>query len=263
MRSNSLPSDGAEARSHVVQLHDATNMRALTTNVVNFLAEGLNSDGSGLVIATAPHREVLLRELARAGVDTDDASRSGRLALLDAEKTLARIMVGGHPDAERFDQIVGSAVREAKKVSGTHGVRAYGEMVGLLWKAKEYPAAIRLEQLWNKLRTTTSFDLFCAYPIDVFDKDFDVSVMDALLCAHTHLLPSGGDPALQIALERAIDDIHGLGAVGQVRRISQVVKREWATLPEPEATILWLRARHPETAEEILARAREYFQTSA
>jgi hypothetical protein len=263
MASNSLSSDGAESRSHLLQLHDAKNVRALTTNVVSFLADGLIAGGSAMVIATAQHREAFLREIARTGIDTDAASQSGRLALFDAEKTLARIMVGGHPDAERFDKVVGSAVREAKKGSGAHGVRAYGEMVGLLWKAKQFPAAIRLEQLWNKLRTTISFDLFCAYPIDVFDKDFDVGVMDALLCAHTHLLPSGADTALQDALARAIDEIHGLAAVGKERRISQDVRREWATLPAPEATILWLRARHPETADQILALARDYFQASA
>jgi hypothetical protein len=68
MRSNTLPLDIAESGSHLVQLHDASNVHALTTNVVSFLAEGLNAGGSALVIATPPHRETFLREMARTGI---------------------------------------------------------------------------------------------------------------------------------------------------------------------------------------------------
>lgn len=263
MPSNSPQRDIAQAGSHVVQLHDARNEQALTTNVVSYLADGLNEGGSALVIATPQHREAFLREITRTGIDTDDATRCGRLAFFDAEKTLARIMVGGHPDSERFDRVVGSAVRDVSQASGSHGLRAYGEMVGLLWSARQFPAAIRLEQLWNKLRTTTTFDLFCAYPIDVFDKDFDIGVMDALLCAHTHLLPSGSDAELQRALERAIGESHGVATTVADRRRFSTTNHDWATLPEPEATILWLRAKHPEKADEILDRARSYYQASA
>jgi hypothetical protein len=263
VRSTSQQADTAGSGSHVVQLHNAKNADALTTNVVSYLAAGLNGGGSALVIATPQHQEAFLREIARTRIDTDDALHSQRLVLFDAEKTLARIMVGGHPDSERFDRIVGSAVRDVGRASGPHGLRAYGEMVGLLWSAKEFPAAIRLEQLWNSLRATTPFDLFCAYPIDVFDKDFDVGIMDALLCAHTHLLPSGADAALQAALERAIGESHGVSPLAVDRRLVKSANQVWATLPDPEATILWLRARVPEKADEILAKARAYYQASA
>jgi hypothetical protein len=40
-------------------------------------------------------------------------------------------------------------------------------------------------------------------------------------------------------------------------------KKNWAALPEPEATILWLRANLPDKAEEILARARTYYLDTA
>ena len=262
MLSNSAPHDAAGQGSHVVQLHDA-NVHALTSNVASFLVEGLKAGGGAVLIATPLHAASFVREIARSGIDTDRLMRDGRLMQFDAEQTLSRIMVGGHPDADRFDQVVGSAIRNLKHATGTSGLRAYGEMVGLLWKAKQFPAAIRLEQLWNRLRTTIAFDLFCAYPIDVFDKDFDVGVMDALLCAHTHLLPSGANAVLQDALDRAIGEMHDVRAADQDRKIPRGVTREWATLPEPEATILWLRAKHPEKADAILDRARAYYQASA
>ena len=261
MHSNNSPLGALEPSGHVVQLH-GSNEQILQANAVSYLAEGLKRGGGVLIIATAAHLEAFGRELLRIGVDTDSAIRSGRMATADAESALARFMVGGHPDGERFDRVVGTAVREVKKTSGDNGVRAYGEMVGLLWQAKQYPAAIRLEQLWNKLRSEISFELFCAYPIDVLDKDFDAAIVDALLCAHTHLLPSSADESLQLALNRAIDEVWGSEAHPD-GRVNKKQKKDWAALPKSESTILWLRANHPDQADAILARAWTYYQASA
>jgi hypothetical protein len=84
----------------------------------------------------------------------------------------------------------------------TAGLRVYGEMVGLLWQAGEYPAAIRLEQLWHRLMKAVDFSLYCAYPIDIFGRGFEAGLIDALLCAHTHLLSCGPDDALVSARAR-------------------------------------------------------------
>jgi hypothetical protein len=99
--------------------------------------------------------------------------------------------------------------------------------------------------------------------IDVFDKEFDLGVMDAILCAHTHLLPTGADSSLQLALQRAIEEIDGLRATGPKDLVPAGRKKNWAALPELEATILWLRANLPDKAEEILARARTYYLDTA
>ncbi len=248
--------------SHVVQLYDA-NEHTLGANVVSHLSGGLAAGGGAIVIATPGHTATFLQEIGRSGIDTEAAIRSGLLVTADAKTTLARIMMGGHPDAERFDRVVGAIVREAAHTAGQRGVRAYGEMVGLLWQAKQFPAAIRLEQLWNKLQNTSVFDLFCAYPIDIFDKNFDIGVMDALLCAHTHLLPSGADPSLQAALRRAIDEFHGSADTHSKTSVDKIRSQNWAVLPEPEATILWLRANVPDSAEAILRRAQSFYRATA
>ena len=248
--------------SHVVQLYDADE-GTLGANVVSHLTGGLALGGGAIVIATPGHTATFLEEIARTGIDTEAAIKSGLLVTADAKTTLARIMMGGHPDAARFDRVIGTLVRDMSRAAGQRGVRAYGEMVGLLWQAKQFPAAIRLEQLWNKLQNTIVFDLFCAYPIDIFDRNFDVGVMDALLCAHTHLLPSGADPSLQAALHRAIDEFHGSTKSAAKLTVDKIRSQKWAVLPEPEATILWLRANVPESADEILSRAQAYYQATA
>ena len=43
-------------------------------------------------------------------------------------------------------------------------VRAYGEMVALLWDAGDVLGAIELETLWHELGRELSFSLFCSYP---------------------------------------------------------------------------------------------------
>ena len=44
-------------------------------------------------------------------------------------------------------------------------MRAFGEMVTLLWEAGNLPAAIRLEQYWDDLTQAGLVSLFCAYPV--------------------------------------------------------------------------------------------------
>src|SRR5919109_1301881 len=75
----------------------------------------------------------------------------GRLVFLDAEATLSRFMINGEPDGERFEQVVGEAIRGVRASAVQNGVRAYGEMVGVLWSAGQHSAAVRLEELWNQL----------------------------------------------------------------------------------------------------------------
>jgi len=42
-------------------------------------------------------------------------------------------------------------------------VRAYGEMVALLWDAGDVLGAIELEKLWNELARDLNFSLWCAH----------------------------------------------------------------------------------------------------
>ena len=82
----------------------------------------------------------------------------------DAAATLAQLMRDGCVDRYAFFEVSGDIVREA--VATGRPVRAYGEMVALLWEAGEVLAAIELETLWNELATEVPFSLYCAYRSD-------------------------------------------------------------------------------------------------
>jgi hypothetical protein len=143
-----------------------------------------------------------------------------------------------------------------------NGLRAYGEMVGILWQAGRFSAAILLEQFWNDLLRRSCFNLFCAYPIDVFAKGFQPAHLDALLCAHTHLLPTAPNGDLDGAIDRAMDEILG-SRVESTRLLMTADDRPaWAAVPRAEGILFWLRTNLPEHAEAIIARARQHYQAA-
>ena len=106
--------------------------------------------------------------------------------MLDARETLARFMVDGRPDAQRFTKVVGSLVADAS-MQGRRRVRAFGEMVALLCEDAQHSAAVQLEGLWNGLAQLQSFSLFCAYPMRVFASEDQRLSFHAVCCAHTEV----------------------------------------------------------------------------
>ena len=251
--------DRLEPKEHVLQLYGSDD-RLLILNVGRFLSEGLKRGDGLVVIATPEHRTSLTRQLRENRV-YPEAVLEGRLVFLDAEATLARFMVDGAPDPELFRDVVGETLRGASARAVHTGVRAYGEMVGLLWKAGEHAAAVRLEELWNELLKQSDVSLFCAYPLDIFSPEFQSEKVDALLCSHTHLLPV--DAALEEALNRAMEEVLG-PRLDNIRGLIQANHRpSWGKIPKGEALVLWLRNNLPGSADRIMARAQEYYQPLA
>lgn len=245
------------AQGHFVQLYESDG-DALIRNVGQYLRDGIKRGDGLLVIATAEHRKAFVRELARLGADPERAVRRGQFLLLDAAETLARFMVDGEPNWERFKLTIESAIEQCATQRAR--MRAYGEMVGILWSARQYSAAIRLEQFWNKLLTRSSFSLFCGYPIDVFGTDLHSGPVDDLLCAHTHLLPAGADGDIERTVDRAMSEVLGPEAESVRHRIETHRRSSWTLMPRGETAILWLRNNLPKRADEILSLAREHYR---
>jgi hypothetical protein len=177
----------AESGDHVVQLYGEDD-QMLAKNVSRYLAEGMRRLDGLLVIATPEHTQATARQLAQDDASaTLEAERAGRLVFLDARTTLERILVNGRPDEGLFDSVVGEAMREVRARSGSGKVRAFGEMVGLLWSEARYAEAELLEALWNALLAGSDYSLFCAYRIDLFGENVDKAALSSIVAAHTHL----------------------------------------------------------------------------
>ncbi len=244
---------------HLVQLYGSDN-RSLIKNVSRFLAEALEQEGGALVIATPEHRDAIYRKLWSQGISPFAAEEEHRLIMLDAGKTMAQFMVGGKPDWDRFESVIGGALRRVRTGKATAARHAFGEIVALLWKAKRFSEAVCLEQYWNRLLQSSGFSLFCGYPVDVFSTDFHGDAMDAVLCAHSHLLPT--NDKLESVLHHAMDEVLGpLGAMIRERYVEQEPSQP-SRLPPGEGLVRWLRTNLPEDADEILRLARRHFHDS-
>ena len=142
----------------------------IVDKVARFVAPALEGGGEVVVvIATEKHRRELESELSARGVGLAGAIREHRYVALDAATTLSKLLVDGQPDPDRFVDVIGGAIAKAQAKCKCAHVRAYGEMVALLWLAGRPDAAIALEKMWNDLARTHSVTLLCGYPIAAFD----------------------------------------------------------------------------------------------
>jgi PAS domain-containing protein len=116
----------------------------------------------------------------------------GRFLSFDAAETLTKFMVDGTPDPALFAEAAGNLIaRLASTESGeTRRVAVFGEMVALLWVDGKFEAAIQLEQLWNELARTHSFQLHCAYPLSQFSKQEDAERILEICAEHSHVVPT-------------------------------------------------------------------------
>jgi hypothetical protein len=168
---------------HAVQFYG--NDAELFKTVGVFLSEGLVSGQPAVVIATEPHRKDIEAALEARFIDVARARRLGDLVLLDAEETLATFMVDGVPTAAVFKKVVGDVIQQTLRGRERTPVRAYGEMVDVLWKQGKTDAAVRLEVLWNDLASTHVFSLLCGYAIGNFYKQ--TQRYEEVCNLHTHV----------------------------------------------------------------------------
>lgn len=256
----------AEPRDHLLQFYRADEP-ALTRNVVDYVLEGLRRGDGVLIIATLQHRRAFRQRLKTLVPAMGPDQPGTPILFLDAQATLDRFMLNGQPDGNRFETALSDAIRTMQSRARTNHVRAYGEMVGVLWQAGMKSGAIRLEEFWNRLIESTGCSLFCAYPIDIFDPECQSSEVRQVLCAHTHLLPVGSNGDLEAAVHRAVNEITAAESAtaasaptnGYHAPVNEHLSS--ALLPAAEASVLSLHSGDSIYAGQILSRARHHYQT--
>ena len=145
---------------HVVQFYG--HEEELADRVAGDLLETLRGEGVAVVIATPDHRRAFEARLAQAGADLAAAALDGTYLAVDASDTIHALMTGGRLDRDAFGRVIGGLIQRAGH--GGRPVRAYGEMVAVLWDAGLVNVAVQLEEMWDELGLRHSFSLFCGYP---------------------------------------------------------------------------------------------------
>lgn len=170
------------ACDHTVQIYE--DDVAFLDALEGFVAAGIRQGDAIILIATPAHLEGLEQRLEASGFDVGAAIVRDQYIAVDARRALATFMVDGWPDEALFEKFVDDLLLRAK---GKHRkVRAFGEMVALMWAEGQCGATVRLEHLWTRLVLQESFSLFCAYPKTGFTEDASDGI--AQVCAaHSRL----------------------------------------------------------------------------
>jgi anti-sigma regulatory factor (Ser/Thr protein kinase) len=176
----------SEVRSgeHVVHFYEHTAELAQT--VGRYLADTIHAGGLAIMIATETHRQAIVAELERAGIDPAQAVADDTLLSLDAARTLAAFMPGERIDADAFSRVVDPMMQRAAQAG--RPVRAYGEMVALLWDAGDVLGAIELEELWTQLGRELQFSLLCGYRSTSVSGPEHAEALEHICRLHTSVL---------------------------------------------------------------------------
>ena len=166
-------------------LHLYADNAAFLEMLEGFTVMGLLAGEGVVVIGTDAHIFDLNRRLGARGIDLRSARERDQYLPLNAEATLATFMNGEWPDEGRFHKLVSELIERA----GRDGrrVRAFGELEAILWENGHHDAAVTLEHLWNDLRQTLQFSLFCSYPKSGFTLHTQESLED-ICAAHTKVI---------------------------------------------------------------------------
>lgn len=174
------------SQHHAVQFYesDAFFMRV----ACDYVLAGLQAAETAIVVLTAEHRDTLARELSARGVALETVRRRGELIELDAHESLRAVMVDGMPTEERLFEAVVPVLERAERRGSA--IRAFGEMVGLLWSEGRGGAALALEHLWNKLRKTHPMASLCGYSMRGFSNVSDRGFVSSLCTIHDAVVPT-------------------------------------------------------------------------
>jgi len=129
-----------------------------------FATVGFQRGEGVMLVMTSIHCGPIRQRLEAEGFNLSELEASGKLICEDAAYLLSTFMVDGILDEHKFKNTIVGMIQKAKKGGGgrRRPVRAFAEMVDLLWKT-DRKTTKRLEDLLNEVMETESVCLLCAY----------------------------------------------------------------------------------------------------
>lgn len=178
---------------HIVQIYES---KAVFLDLLEgYVLDGFRSGDCVIIIATDEHLKALNKRLKKNGCNLGALISDHQYIPLDAAATLSTFMRNGWPDETLFMAMIKSIISKAKARS--RQVRAFGEMVALLWQQGHNGATVQLEHLWNRFCETESLCLFCAYPKAGFTQSIDDS-LHSICCSHSKVVSGTRKSQLEV-----------------------------------------------------------------
>lgn len=178
---------------HMVQVYE--NEKIFLDTLEGFVGTGFLANDSVVIIATSKHLDALNTRLTSQGFDLNSLISSDQYIPVDAEDLLSVFLVDGWIDENIFNSFITDLVKRAKQRNGK--IRAFGEMVAVLWEKGYCGATVQLENLWNQLHSKSPFTLFCAYPKSGFTQSATDSI-DIICQQHARVIDGRAKPSTDI-----------------------------------------------------------------
>jgi hypothetical protein len=244
-----------QPRAHIAQLY--TDDGFFTRAVSEFVGAGLMA-GEAVVIVPTPSHIRIFDEHLGGTLDLAAARATGQLVVLDAEASLARLVVDSQPDPHVFMSFV-NALLDRAEAAGNGRVRLFGEMVNLLCE-RDPDAGAELESLWNDVLTERDVTLLCTYRLDNFDRGAHRRLLHQISRQHSHLVPVEHYQRLESAVDRAYREVFGAeGDPAALRELLVAGVPPTPAMPPAEAALIALRGLRTDIADAVLERARHYY----
>jgi hypothetical protein len=135
-------------------------VRIYSRMVFNLPRQGL------LFLATREHCHQFRQAIAADGADVAGLMSRGQLSFMPIEEILPLIMNGRAPLAAMFESVAKGLLERSERNGQIQHVHVFGEIVDHLWQSGNPVGTLQLERLWNAVRRTRSFTLYCAFHVE-------------------------------------------------------------------------------------------------
>ena len=169
---------------HLVQIYEDDEV--VLDSLEGFVDSGLKIGDGVIVIAAPDHLTALNTRLIKQGYNLNQLRSTHQYIPIDAYEALSKFMINAWPDQLLFMKMVEGIIALARG-NNIRRVRAYGEMVAILWAQGHNGATVQLEHLWNRVCQKEAFCLFCAYPKSGFTQDANTSIQH-ICSTHTKII---------------------------------------------------------------------------
>ncbi len=194
-----------DAGSHLLKI--CPNEMLQAEAIAYFIKGGLLNDELVIIIARTSLRIAIISKMNALGLDAQHFKNQGQIKFFDAELLLSSLLVDGLLDERAFQECIVEPIQAAQLKFGK--IRAFGEMVDMLWKKGQRDRALQLEGLWDDLAKKYEFALFCIYLLNSFDSSDNDDSLEHICKAHTHLLPMENDDSSEAKGTREMIDVFG------------------------------------------------------
>ena len=178
---------------HIVQVYETE--KVFLETLEGFAGTGIINGENVVVVATAHTIRQLDERLTAHRFNLENLRETKRYVSFDAEEVLSRFMTGNWPDEEKFQNVIRDLISLIKDTPDRK-VRAFSEMVSLLWQRGLQVATVYLEGLWEQLRVKEDFTLFCAYPKRYFSAT--PRALESICRSHTKVIDGACRPSTEI-----------------------------------------------------------------